>query len=452
MALEISTADSQDYKFNPINFGTIHFSVKASNDAHIALTSTNSNKPPKYEIFIGGWGNTKSSIRKNNEEPDKVLVDTPKILNGNEARGFWIKWGGGFIGVGKQGEAQPFMAWQDDESLNIAFFGVRTGWGASGVWTIEDNIYINTENSMEYIFRYIMHGSISFSVSCENDAHIALTTKAKESEPMVEILLGGWKNTASAIRYNKQKPDKVHIDTSQLLSKNTPKKFVIFWRDGLIEVFHDKYKLFEWMNPKPFIVSHYGVRTSWGALGEWHINGSADEQFRSEIEIPKSDNIKAKAPPVLTPGWNIGGDILGPVQWVRASNGQIPPNALQGGFDTNNEQLYVARAEHNGALIPGKLVPSHGVTYVAWGGIENPKENYEVLCNCNATWIKANNGEIPVGALSSGHTEEGEPLFVGRGKHNGCVTVGKVQPSHNVCYIPFGGEEVALDEYEVLLA
>ncbi|XP_050539650.1 uncharacterized protein LOC126904566 isoform X3 [Daktulosphaira vitifoliae] len=274
MALEISTADSQDYKFNPINFGTIHFSVKASNDAHIALTSTNSNKPPKYEIFIGGWGNTKSSIRKNNEEPDKVLVDTPKILNGNEARGFWIKWGGGFIGVGKQGEAQPFMAWQDDESLNIAFFGVRTGWGASGVWTIE-------------------------------------------------------------------------------------------------------------------------------------------------------------APPVLTPGWNIGGDILGPVQWVRASNGQIPPNALQGGFDTNNEQLYVARAEHNGALIPGKLVPSHGVTYVAWGGIENPKENYEVLCNCNATWIKANNGEIPVGALSSGHTEEGEPLFVGRGKHNGCVTVGKVTSNNN---------------------
>lgn len=51
---------------------------------------------------------------------------------------------------------------------------------------------------------------------------------------------------------------------------------------------------------------------------------------------------------------------------------------MPGGFDASNEQLYVARAEHNGALIPGKLVPSHGVVYVAWGGIENPKENYEV--------------------------------------------------------------------------
>lgn len=74
-----------------------------------------------------------------------------------------------------------------------------------------DNIYINTEDSpkKEYIFRFLLHGSISFSVDCANDAHITFTTKPKESEPMVEVLLGGWKNTASAIRYNKQTPDKV---------------------------------------------------------------------------------------------------------------------------------------------------------------------------------------------------------------------------------------------------
>lgn len=62
---------------------------------------------------------------------------------------------------------------------------------------------------MEYIFRAILHGSISFSVDSANDAHIALTSQAKESEPIIEIFLGGWKNTASAIRFNKQTPDKV---------------------------------------------------------------------------------------------------------------------------------------------------------------------------------------------------------------------------------------------------
>lgn len=62
---------------------------------------------------------------------------------------------------------------------------------------------------MEYLFRTILHGSLSFSVDCANDAHIALTTKAKASDPIIEIYLGGWKNTASALRYNQQTPDKV---------------------------------------------------------------------------------------------------------------------------------------------------------------------------------------------------------------------------------------------------
>lgn len=75
-----------------------------------------------------------------------------------------------------------------------------------------DNIYINTVDSLEYIHRVILHGSLSFSVDSANDAHIALTTKDKESEPMIEIFLGGWKNSASAIRYNKQTPDKVQND------------------------------------------------------------------------------------------------------------------------------------------------------------------------------------------------------------------------------------------------
>lgn len=41
--------------------------------------------------------------------------------------------------------------------------------------------------------------------------------------------------------------------------------------------------------------------------------------------------------------------------------------------------------------------------------------------------MKANNGEVPVGALASGHTEDGEPLFVGRGEIDGSLTVGKVK-------------------------
>lgn len=71
---------------------------------------------------------------------------------------------------------------------------------------------------MEYIYKVILHGSISFSIDSANDAHIALTTKFEQSEPMVEVIIGGWENSASAIRYNKQTPDKVYIFSTLYLN------------------------------------------------------------------------------------------------------------------------------------------------------------------------------------------------------------------------------------------
>jgi len=66
----------------------------------------------------------------------------------------------------------------------------------------------------------------------------------------------------------------------------------------------------------------------------------------------------------------------GAASWVHAQGGEVPPNAVKGGHDT--EDLYVGRARHEGALIPGKIVASHGVCYVPWGGAEHGKNEYEV--------------------------------------------------------------------------
>lgn len=92
------------------------------------------------QIFLGGWGNTKSVIRKNRTKPDKVEIETPNILNGGEFRGFWVRWDSGIISAGREGEAIPFLSWADPEPFPIAFFGVCTGWGATGSWKIEGNI------------------------------------------------------------------------------------------------------------------------------------------------------------------------------------------------------------------------------------------------------------------------------------------------------------------------
>lgn len=87
--------------------------------------------------MIGGWGNTKSVIRKNKAKPDKVEVETPGIVNGGEFRSFWIRWDGGIVSAGREGETIPFISWADPEPFPIGFVGVCTGWGASGTWKIE---------------------------------------------------------------------------------------------------------------------------------------------------------------------------------------------------------------------------------------------------------------------------------------------------------------------------
>lgn len=43
------------------------------------------------QVFLGGWGNSKSVIRKNRAKPDVAEAETPGILSGDESRGFWIR-------------------------------------------------------------------------------------------------------------------------------------------------------------------------------------------------------------------------------------------------------------------------------------------------------------------------------------------------------------------------
>lgn len=80
-------------------------------------------------------------------------------------------------------------------------------------------------------------------------------------------------------------------------------------------------------------------------------------------------------------------------------------------------------------MIPGKLVPSHNVAYVAFAGGEHPHAEYEVLCGCNPQWIPTSGQTLPPSAVPAGESESGEPLFVGRVHHEGTITIGKVQVS-----------------------
>ncbi|KAF2904887.1 hypothetical protein ILUMI_01289, partial [Ignelater luminosus] len=293
----LNTEDKLEYTFFPNNTGYLRFKVRASNDAHVALTTCAAESDPMYEIFIGGWGNEKSVIRKNRTKPDVAEVPTPGILNGGEFRTFWVRWDNNTISAGCENNPQAFISWTDSEYLPISYVGVCTGWGATGSW----------------------------------------------------------------------------------------------------------------------IISQGGAP----------LGGYSGPQF----------------------GFS-GGQTCSSC-WVAASGGNVPPRAFQGGED-NGQPLYVARATFEGGLLPGKLLPTHGTAYIPWGGNENAVADYEVLCDFGGRWVACSGGNIPPNALAAGQTEDGEPLYVGRVIHEGTLTIGKVQQSHGCCYIPFGGQELNYQDYEIL--
>lgn len=67
----------------------------------------------------------------------------------------------------------------------------------------------NTPDQLEYRFGPVLSGSLRFEYRGPHNCHVALTPAPAEVDPMYEIMLGGWENTKSVIRYCRQKPDKV---------------------------------------------------------------------------------------------------------------------------------------------------------------------------------------------------------------------------------------------------
>lgn len=128
----------------------------------------------------------------------------------------------------------------------------------------------------------------------------------------------------------------------------------------------------------------------------------------------------------------------------------VPFRAVVAGRDVDGSTLYVGRAHHEGELMPAKV--THNRAYVAHGGREHTKYEYEVLCEGNHSWVPSGNGApVPYNAVAAGSTSGGEPLYVGRGYHAGNQMPGKVHCSHGCLYVPFDGQEVTVREYEVLV-
>lgn len=132
-------------------------------------------------------------------------------------------------------------------------------------------------------------------------------------------------------------------------------------------------------------------------------------------------------------------------------DGPLPTLAVVGGHDIDGTTLFVGRACHNGDFLPVKINPCSRSAYVSCEGYEIYKEHYEVLCGTGYSWIHCENGMIPMNAVSSGRTCNGEIVYIGRGRFDRSLTVGKVFRGGDCLYIPYGGRERRVHSYEVLV-
>lgn len=114
--------------------------------------------------------------------------------------------------------------------------------------------------------------------------------------------------------------------------------------------------------------------------------------------------------------------------------------------------MFHSSAFHEGDQLPAKVIPSKQACYVSHNGLEIFKPNFELLQGSGFTWVGSSNGHVPDGAVLAGNTAGGEPLYVGRAHFEASLTPGKIHRSHGCIYIPFGGREESVMNYEVLVS
>ncbi|XP_071519403.1 uncharacterized protein [Panulirus ornatus] len=308
----------------------------------------------------------------------------------------------------------------------------------------------DTGECRKYNFRRIHTTTIRFQVRAAHDVAICLSPDDEEDpEDLYEIFIGCWEGGESGIRRKTQ--DICRIETPDILSDEEFRSFWIKIQHGIIKVGRSgqKHPFMSYSDPEALLhVTWYGYSTGWGAEGEWIFPDDDDTSSSSSSAMSSSDseaedinNLEDR--PI---------QYKRPARWVPAKGGYFPHRPVSGGEGPDGE-VYVGMAHHEGGYILGMVVPDHGCCYIPFGGDAIPKDEYFVLSNPESvtlSWEPGSKGKVPPGALQGGISEDGERLFIGRVSVDGVVSVGKVHPSHETCYVPYGGSEHSHKDYEVL--
>ncbi|XP_035689566.1 collagen alpha-1(IV) chain-like [Branchiostoma floridae] len=131
--------------------------------------------------------------------------------------------------------------------------------------------YSGTSYHYQWRLSELPGSPFKFSVKARNDAHIGLSHRNGDSDPMYEILIGGSRNTWSAIRRRKQGKHEVLVKTPNILSASSYRNFWISWNSlGTISVGKEGQPAFmRWRDPDFLPIRYAGFTTGWKSTGNW---------------------------------------------------------------------------------------------------------------------------------------------------------------------------------------
>lgn len=135
--------------------------------------------------------------------------------------------------------------------------------------------------------------------------------------------------------------------------------------------------------------------------------------------------------------------------WVDMTEGQPLPDDIVAGGDQPDPRftLYVCRASYNGGVHPGKLIA--GKCNIGWGGDEISLSQYQVLVSRQSLgWVSASFGSVPQNAVNGGYQHD-QQLYICQAEYMGGMHPGKVVG--NACNIGWGGREISINYYNVLV-
>ncbi|KAG1881378.1 carbohydrate-binding module family 12 protein [Suillus tomentosus] len=150
------------------------------------------------------------------------------------------------------------------------------------------------------------------------------------------------------------------------------------------------------------------------------------------------------------------GNYPGPVAWVLIKGKNIPPNAIEGGFE-RGAPLYICRAYYEAMVGKACSVFKKGAV-IGYKKEEIHLDTYEILVgNSQAVrWVNVS-GQFNLAALNGlrpvegGREPGGAPQYIAQAPYHGAVHPGKASESFgDGCFIPYDSTEKKVKEYAVL--